>query len=262
MKALVYDGPRSMSIRERAIPTVEPGDALVRIEAAGVCGSELASFTGHSTRRAPGRVFGHELAGKVEAVGAPGDAPLVGDRVAINPLLSCGHCASCLGGRHNICLRGRLLGREIDGGFAEYVVVPVTALAANHDLDAEHLTLVEPLANAVHVVRLLGTVAGRSIAVLGSGAIGLCVITALVAAGADPVIAVDTVERRRDIALTAAPRPHSPPTSRSPTLTTSSMQPACPRPVPRPLTQSRQEEQSSSWVCTRRRASCPSTPRS
>ena len=99
MQALVFKGTGQMAVERRPYPQPGPEEALVRVTAAGICGSELTSFSGHSTRRAPGRVFGHELAGEVVAVGPAAPPELVGERVTVNPLHSCGHCRQCRAGR-------------------------------------------------------------------------------------------------------------------------------------------------------------------
>ena len=185
----------------RPAPVAEPGALLVEVRAAGICGSELASFTGHSTRRPVGRTFGHELSGVVVAAGAPGDVGFVGRRVAINPLVSCGECPHCQAGRANICPQRTLLGMQVDGGFAEQVVVPRSAVQDLGALDDVAGTLVEPTANAVHVLTLLPLVTATHVAVLGAGPIGLCVLAVLREAGTGHITVIDPVEERRRLAL-------------------------------------------------------------
>jgi 2-desacetyl-2-hydroxyethyl bacteriochlorophyllide A dehydrogenase len=201
MQALVFKGTGQMAVERRPYPQPGPDDALVRVTAAGVCGSELASFTGRSTRRAPGRVFGHELAGEVVAVGSAAPAELIGQRVTINPLHSCGRCRQCRAGRANACPDRVLLGMQVDGGFAELVAVPHSDLTALGQLDDIAGSLAEPIANAVHVAGLLPATLGRHVAVMGAGAIGLSVIAVLRVAGAARITVVDPVPARRDGAL-------------------------------------------------------------
>lgn len=203
MDALVFEGPRRMSVSERNRPVPETGQALVEVDAVGICGSELTSFTGSSTRRAPGRVFGHEIAGRVVAAGPDVADDLVGGRVAVNPLIPCGRCSQCAAGRSNCCPNRILLGMQVDGGFAEAVVVPVESLSNAPDLDPIAASLVEPLANAAHVLRLLPMVTGSDVAVLGAGAIGLSVVSVLRVAGAGSITVIDPVETRREQAVRA-----------------------------------------------------------
>jgi 2-desacetyl-2-hydroxyethyl bacteriochlorophyllide A dehydrogenase len=145
-------------------------------------------------------VLGHELAGVVRAVGEEVPPEQVGQRVAINPLVHCGACPTCQAGRPNVCPHRTLLGLQIDGGFAEEVAVPATALRSLGALSDVAGSLVEPLANAVHVTALLPAIVGREILVYGVGTIGLCVITMLRVAGAGHVVAVDPVAPRRRLA--------------------------------------------------------------
>jgi 2-desacetyl-2-hydroxyethyl bacteriochlorophyllide A dehydrogenase len=201
MQALVFQGTGQMAVERRPYPEPGPLEVLVRVSAAGICGSELTSFTGHSTRRAPGRVFGHELAGEVVAVGSAAPAALVGERVTVNPLHPCGHCRQCARGRSNVCPERVLLGMQVDGGFAELVAVPYSSVSTLGSLDDVAGALVEPLANAVHVAGLLGDTLGRHVAVLGAGAIGLSVVAVLRVAGAGRITVIDPVAARRDAAL-------------------------------------------------------------
>jgi len=203
MDALVFEGPGRMTFADRPRPQAGPGEVVVRVTASGICGSEMTSFTGESTRRAPGLIFGHEFVGRVlrSAPDAPQD--LADQLVAVNPLITCGVCAQCRGGRPNACPNRVLLGLHVDGGFAEEVAVPYSGLRPLGDLDELAGTLIEPLANAVHAVSLLGAVVGRRIAVFGAGPIGLCVISVLRVAGAGSIVALDPVESRRKLALGA-----------------------------------------------------------
>lgn len=201
MTALVFEGPGRMAVGQRPRPETRPAEVLVAVTAAGICGSELTSFTGHSTRRPPGRVFGHEIAGEVLQVGDGVTGELAGVRVAVNPLITCGRCHQCVAGRTNACPNRILLGMQVDGGFAEEVAVPHTAVSPLGGLDDVAGTLVEPIANAVHVVELLPAATGRHVAVLGAGAIGLSVVAMLRVAGASTITVVDPVTARRDVAL-------------------------------------------------------------
>src|SRR4051812_6752653 len=193
MQALIFDGPRRMSVGERERPVPAAGEVIVRVSAAGICGSELTSFTGDSLRRPPGRVFGHELGGVVASGADAAGDKLVGARVAINPLVSCGDCRQCRAGRSNVCPNRTLLGLHLDGGFAEEVVVAPSQLRPADGLSDVAATLVEPLANAVHVAGLLPSLLARDIAVFGAGAIGLCVVEVLREGGARSITVIDPV---------------------------------------------------------------------
>jgi L-iditol 2-dehydrogenase len=197
MSALVFRGPGLMEVEQRPRPSLSDDEVLVQVRAVGICGSELTSFTGDSTRRPPGRVFGHEIAGVVRAVGAEVSEALLGEEVAVNPLVPCGRCSQCRAGRSNACPHRRLLGMQVDGGFAEEVAVPASSLSPLGVLDDIAGSLVEPVANAVHVAELLPGVLGRHVAVLGAGPIGLSVVAVLRVAGAGRITVIDPVEARR-----------------------------------------------------------------
>ena len=192
-----------MEVEPRPRPRPGEGEAVVGVAAAGICGSELGSFTGDSARRPPGRVFGHELAGTVRAVGPGVSGDLEGRLVAVNPLVACGRCPNCQAGRSNVCPNRTLLGLHLDGGFAEEVAVAAANLSALDALDPLGGTFVEPYANAVHVVELLPSVIGRHVAVYGAGPIGLSVVALLRIAGVARVTAIDPVAARREMALRA-----------------------------------------------------------
>lgn len=200
MTSLVFHGPGVMVYEPRTRPCANYGEVVVAVSAAGICGSELSSFTGDSARRPPGRVFGHELAGTIVRVGDDVPEDLVGTRVTVNPLTSCGRCMTCVTGRANACPSRTLLGMQIDGGFAEEVAVPASSVFDLGELDEIGGSLTEPLANAVHIVRLLPPLLGKHLIVYGAGAIGLCVVAMLRAAGAGRVTVIDPVPRRREMA--------------------------------------------------------------
>lgn len=201
MRALVFKGTGHMAVESRPYPEPRDDEVLVRVSAAGICGSELTSFTGHSTRRAPGRIFGHELAGVIVTCGSNADPELLGQRVAVNPLHPCGHCPQCRGGRSNVCPERVLLGMQVDGGLAELVAVPQAGVTPLGSLDDVAGAMAEPLANAVHVAALLPSTLGRRVAVLGAGAIGLSVVAVLRVAGAANITIIDPVASRRDAGL-------------------------------------------------------------
>ena len=128
MKALVYTAPERLSLREVPEPRPGAGDVLVRIDACGICGSDMHAFFGHDERRPAPLILGHEAAGVI-AMGAR-----AGERVAINPLVSCMHCAACLGGRANLCAERQIISMPPrPGGFAELVSIPERNVVAVPD---------------------------------------------------------------------------------------------------------------------------------
>lgn len=125
MKALVYHGPRNLSVEERPDPPLGPHDVRLAVKACGICGSELHAILEAQERRRPGIVMGHEFAGEVIEVGPQVAACRVGDRVAVQPLTHCGRCDLCRGGRPNACPNRTLYGMTwgMPGGYAERAVV-------------------------------------------------------------------------------------------------------------------------------------------
>jgi L-iditol 2-dehydrogenase len=197
MQALVLTDYKTLEISSLERPKVGPRDVLVAVRACGICGSDVHGYDGSTGRRIPPLVMGHESAGVVAEVGARVTRAKPGDRVALDSLLSCGKCESCLRGLGNMCPQRRILGVACaefrqPGAFAEYVVVPENAIyPLPPELPFEHAALVEPVSVALHAVGRLPIERGNSAVVVGSGMIGLLVIQALRLAGCESVIAID-----------------------------------------------------------------------
>ncbi|MEP7059242.1 MAG: alcohol dehydrogenase catalytic domain-containing protein [Actinomycetota bacterium] len=196
MKALVYLGPRRMELQDVAEAQIGAEDALVRVRASAICGSDLHGFREASPRRIPPLVMGHEAAGVVEAVGANADPSLVGTRVVAMPVVPCGSCARCREGRPNLCPDRQLMGMHFPGAFAEAFVLPAGQLLPIPDgLEDAEASLAEPLANGIHTASR-SVSAGDSVLVIGAGAIGLFAALAAVLAGASRVMVSDRLPGR------------------------------------------------------------------
>lgn len=185
MQALVYQAPRVMTMCDVDVPAVGPDDVLIAVEYSGICGSELSGFLGESSIRRPPLVFGHEVSGRVAAVGAAVDGRFaVGDVVTANPLVTCGRCRYCVSGRQQLCARRLLLGASLPGSNAQFVRVPqdaVVPLPAGMDLATG--AMVEPVAFALRAVEVSGATPASSALVIGAGAIGLLIAQVLGAGG-------------------------------------------------------------------------------
>ena len=163
MRALVFTAPHEMDVLDVDEPTPESDEVVIKVEAVGVCGSELHSISGTGWRQPP-LVMGHEVAGTDPD----------GRRVAINPLAACGRCDSCERGASNLCRVRKLLGVQRPGGYAELVAAPRESLHVIPDeLSWAEAALIEPLANAVHASRLAGSLEGARVGIIGAGALGL-----------------------------------------------------------------------------------------
>ncbi len=198
MKALVYTQPKGMTFTDADDPRPGAGDALVRVEAVGICGSDMHAYLGHDERRPPPLILGHEAAGVISA----GEG--MGGRVVINPLVTCGVCHHCLDGRTNLCPSRQIISMPPrQGAFAEYVAMPRRNLIAIPDgLSTEKAALAEPLATAWHAVLTANRHSHRPLAeakalVIGAGAVGLGAALALRAFGCGNVAIAETNALRR-----------------------------------------------------------------
>ncbi len=201
MRAIVWLGPRVMELQELAEPTPGPDEVLLRVEAVGICGSELSGFLGHNSLRVPPLVMGHEFAGEVVARGARVTHLSLGDQVVANPLQSCGACEFCHAGQENLCPRRQLVGAHRPGAFADLVVVAAAScLPTPAGLSQVAGSLAEPLACGVHAARLAGVAPGKSVAILGAGPIGLMCISACKRLGGAVSLVSDIAPARLAIA--------------------------------------------------------------
>ncbi|XID92199.1 zinc-binding dehydrogenase [Paenibacillaceae bacterium WGS1546] len=201
MGALVYEGPREMNMRGVPIPAPAQDEVLIRVAKVGICGSELSGYLGHNSLRKPPLIMGHEFTGTVAAAGRSVAELQPGDRVAVNPLISCRVCRSCREGRSQLCETRRIVGIHRPGAFAEYTTVPasnVHRLPNSVTLDAG--TLAEPLACAVHAARLAELDPADRLLIYGGGPIGLLLLQAARRFGLSSVVLAELNPHRRKIA--------------------------------------------------------------
>jgi threonine dehydrogenase-like Zn-dependent dehydrogenase len=205
VKALRFYEPGRVAVVEAAEPTPAAGEAVVRIHATGLCNSDVRVYLGEK-KAAAGVVPGHEMTGVVAAAGRDARAA-PGDVVAICPILCCGVCSFCREGFRNRCPERRTLGYDLDGGIAEYVLVPARLVALGHlfPVDpaiASHLRAwLEPLACVLNSVEELGVRAGLPFAIVGGGPMGLAHLVVGKAYGAGPILVVEPDPLRRQVAL-------------------------------------------------------------
>lgn len=201
MRALMYLGTRQMEMQEVAEPGVTPGHVVLRVGAASICGSDLHSFLGKSAKRVPPLIMGHEFTGEVVDRGRDVDGLSIGDRVTINPILSCGRCEECLRGRTSICPHRTVIGIEHPGAFANYVSVPAEScfVLPDHVGDLEG-SMIESLSNALHIFdrSLHGFI--KSVAVIGAGTQGLLALQVARHVGATRIAVTDMVPSRLTLA--------------------------------------------------------------
>ena len=201
MKALVYDGVETLNYRDFADTVPADGEHLIRVEAVGICGSDMHAFLGHDDRRPAPLILGHEAAGRI--VGGAHD----GMRVTVNPLVSCGTCAACASGRENLCPTRQIISMQPrEGAFAEYISMPMQNLVeVPESVSMETACLVEPLAVSWHSARLALEALHRSMdrkaLVIGGGAIGLAAALALKAQGVGDITVVEPNGIRRSFLI-------------------------------------------------------------
>jgi threonine dehydrogenase-like Zn-dependent dehydrogenase len=202
MKALVYMGPEKVQIQDVPRPSLQPGEVLLKVSSSGVCGSDIHGFLGHSERRKPGLVLGHEAVATLAEIHPSVKGWKLGDRVVVNPLISCMTCPACSMGKQNLCPDWKVLGLDrVQGTYAEYVAVPAAqCYSIAPDLTDNEAVLTEPLANIVHFTRIsLGEVPDTA-AVIGAGTIGTLALIMLKLRGVSRVAIVDKNEKRLEVA--------------------------------------------------------------
>ncbi len=197
---------RTFEVRDYSIEPPAPGEIQVRVEAVGVCGSDLHNYSEGEVGGTPCQypmVLGHEPAGTVTAVGAGVTGWAPGDRAALEPPIYCYHCEFCMTGRHNLCEHVRFLSNPGEPGFfRDHVNLPaVSLLPLPANLSVSEATLFEPLGIILHSFRFGDPKLGETAAVLGAGPIGLSTIAGLKVAGAARIWCVDPVAHRRELAL-------------------------------------------------------------
>lgn len=186
MIAAFCTAPEQLELRELPAPSPAPGQAVLRVRRCGICGSDLHFY--HGVLPPPPVCPGHEVAGEVVEIGAGVTEVRTGDRVAVEPLIVCGECVYCRSGNYQICPRFQVAGNSIDGGLAELMAMPAARLyRLPLSVDFEVGALTEPLAVAVHAVRIAPVRMGDRVLVLGAGTIGLLSVAAALAAGANDV---------------------------------------------------------------------------
>ncbi len=198
MKALVYTNTQEMQFRDEPDPIAGTGEALVKVQAAGICGSDMHAWHGHDERRVPPLILGHEVTGLVM------NGQFEGQTMAINPLITCDLCDDCVSGRANLCAQREIIGMRLAGAFAEYVVIPEKNLIAlPATINTIHSSLMEPTAVSLHAVLLAEKVLHRPLSecramVIGGGAIGVLAALVLAQKGTADIVLAETSQPRRN----------------------------------------------------------------
>ncbi len=203
MKAIVFEKIQQLSVQEKPIPTLTSGDVLIQIELCGICASDLAALRGDVSDYAPPVVMGHELSGVVVESRHP-DVK-IGERVTVNPMLSCGTCPECQNDLDKYCSNIEGIGHDIDGGYAEYMRMPKHGIDTGKlirvpdSIPHEELLFLEPLGCCLNAMR--ETLFKDSVAILGAGPIGLLFTQLAKRAGLTTYV-IEPFPHRRQVAET------------------------------------------------------------
>lgn len=206
MKCVVKTKPEpgNLELCERPIPKPGPGEILIKVRLAAICGTDVHikewdSFA--AARLSPPVTIGHEFCGEIVEIGQGVDPSRIGKLVSAESHVVCGHCDLCKDGLAHVCINTTCIGLHFDGAFAEYVVIPdQNAIDCNPKIPEEVNALLEPLGIAVHAASKV-EIAGKSVAVVGCGPIGLMAVAVAKKMGASKVIAVETNDYRADTAI-------------------------------------------------------------
>ncbi len=208
MQALVYHGPNELRVEDRPTPEPGPGEAVLRVGACGICGTDLRIVAGGHRAYPPGtvRIPGHEVAGTVLAVG-DGTELEEGQPAFIAPNVGCGRCAQCRAGRVNLCVRPEAVGISMDGGLADQLLLPANLVAQGNVLpvpeaaDLRAVALAEPLACVLRGSEACDIRTGDVVTIVGAGPVGLMHLLVARLAGPSAVIVSQRSEERRRLAL-------------------------------------------------------------
>jgi L-gulonate 5-dehydrogenase len=209
MRAAIFDAPLALRLADAPRPSPGPGEALVRVGAAGLCAGDLYIYLGRNPYVTYPRIGGHEIAGTVEQLGPGTAGPPLGSRVVIEPFIGCGRCYPCRVGKSNCCADLTIIGVHREGGFADFVVAPLDHLhPIPGGLSMHDASFAEPLAIGVQACRRAQVTADDTVLVLGAGPIGLALVEVARAYGAN-VFATDIAAKRLETAawLGATPLP-------------------------------------------------------
>ncbi len=204
MKATYFLGNQTFEVRERPVPKAQPGTVVIRNYACGVCGTDVHIYHGEpgSAEVHPPVVLGHEYSGVITELGAGVQGLQVGDHVTIDPNIYCGVCPACRNGKKQMCSHMEAVGVTMDGGFAEYSMVPAAqALRLNPEVPLEFGAMSEPLACCIHGIDRAEIKVGDTVCVVGGGAIGLLLLQLARLSGAARVIVSEPNAIRREKAL-------------------------------------------------------------
>ena len=200
MKTVLITKPGEIAVTDTPKPVVKENEALLKIRYCGVCGADVASYTGNQPFTTYPRIPGHEFSAEIVEIPENNTGLKVGDIVTANPYFNCGHCYSCERGYVNCCTDNQTMGVQRDGSFCEYVAMPIDRIIPGMGLDAKQLALIEPFSIAYHALSRAKIEPTDKILVVGSGPIGLFALISAKLRGATVYVS-DMLEGRLKTAL-------------------------------------------------------------
>ena len=199
MKAIIIPNPNEIEIREVPEPQVKEGEALLKVRYVGICGADVASFTGNQPFTTYPRIPGHEFSAEIVEIPENDRGLKAGDIVTCNPYFNCGGCYSCERGFVNCCTDNQTMGVQRDGAFCEYISMPVERIYEGKGLSAEELALIEPFSISQHAVSRCTIKETDNVLVIGAGPIGLFALLAAKSKCKNVVVA-DILDNRLELA--------------------------------------------------------------
>lgn len=198
MQSVVIEKPGQLVIQQRPLPQPAANEVRVKIKFAGICGSDVHIYHGHNPFARYPRVIGHEFFGVIDQVGSDVDPQRIGERVAVDPVVSCGHCYPCSIGRPNVCTELQVIGVHRDGGFSDYACAPArNAYRIPDSISDRHAAMVEPFTIGANITAHLQPTADDIALIYGAGPMGLTVIQTLKGVyGVKQVIVTDRISER------------------------------------------------------------------
>ncbi|AKK27856.1 MULTISPECIES: 2,3-butanediol dehydrogenase [Mycobacteriaceae] len=198
MRAAVYHGREEVRIEEVRDPSPAPGEVVIEIARAGICGTDLHEYLAGPMHASPGVIMGHEYSGTVVATGSQVDRLAEGDRVCGVGVFGCGRCGPCEQGAEALCVDVGFIGFAVNGALARYAALPAKALfPIPEEISFAQAAVVEPIASAYHAVRRSRLAAGETVFIAGAGPIGLALVQFALAVGASQVIVSEVSASRR-----------------------------------------------------------------
>ena len=194
MKAVIYNSKNDFRLEDFSKPILNKNEALLKVKAAGICGTDYIIWSGKHPRIKKNIIVGHEVAGEIVDINAEDgwNDFKKGDRASVIPIISCGKCYACKNGFYHVCKNLKVLGIDINGCFAEYLKAPLeNIIKLRNNVSYENIAIIEPLAVAVHAIMRSNFKIGDSVIIIGGGPIGILIAMLLRASGASLIVISD-----------------------------------------------------------------------